>query len=60
MATRKVLCFISLPNSLAYQFEVHPDDKGGVCLDKVSMLDNYCARYKFLKLLNEQVGMHKL
>jgi len=35
MATRKALCFISLPNSLTYQFEVRPDDKGGVCLDKV-------------------------
>lgn len=35
MAGRKVACFISLPNSLAYQFEIRPDDAGSVCLDKV-------------------------
>ena len=37
MAGRKVACFISLPNSLTYQFEIRPDDPGSVCLDKVSV-----------------------
>lgn len=37
MAGRKVACFISLPNSLTYQFEIRPNDPGNVCLDKVSV-----------------------